>query len=86
MIPVEPSYCADADTRVVFAKAQAEYFNLPATISPEGIVTTEWELNAEEIATLVIGGRVRILLHTFNQPLQPLRVDVAEAACGFRES
>lgn len=86
MIPVPPSSCADADTRVVFAKNQAEYVPLPATISPEGIVTTEWEPNAEELSELLNGGRVRILLHTFNQPLQPLRVDVAEAACGFRES
>jgi hypothetical protein len=86
MTPVEPTYLPDGATRVIFAKDQPEYRNLPATVSPDGIVVTEWEPTADELDALLSGGRVRILLHTFNHPLQPLRVEIAEPECGLRES
>ena len=86
MTPVEPTYCPDGAARLIFAKDQPEYLPLPATRTPEGVVCTEWEPTADELEALLTGGRVRILLHTFNQPLQPLRVEVTEPECGMRDS
>ena len=45
---------------------------------------TEWEPTADELETLLEGGRIRIWLYTFNRPLQPISVEVAEPECGMR--
>ena len=78
MTPVEPLARQEHDRLVVFAKDQPEYFPLPASVNPAGVVMTEWELSAEDLAALLGGGRVRIWLHTFNQPLQPISVEVTK--------
>lgn len=84
MTPVEPLALHDGATLVVFAKDQPEYFPLPASVSPDGLVMTEWEPTAAELELLLTGGRIRIWLHTFGKPLQPISVQVAEPECGFR--
>lgn len=61
---------------IEIAKNQPEYQTLPSRIAWDGLVTTEWEPTAEELAMLMRGGRVRIQILTFNQPLQPLKVEV----------
>jgi hypothetical protein len=86
MTPVHPTSCPDGATRLIFAKDQPEYTPLPATRTTDGVVCTEWVLTDAERDHLLTGGRLRILLHTFNQPLQPLRVEVVEPECGMRES
>ena len=63
---------------VVFAKDQPEYEALPASVDPDGLVMTEWELTAEELATIVNGGRVRLWVYTFNRALQPVMLEVVE--------
>lgn len=62
---------------VIFAKDQPEYFPLPAVVSPDGtMVTTEWELSAEELQRVLEGGRIRLRLWTFGHPLQPVLIEV----------
>lgn len=85
MNPVEPSVIPEGSKRVVFAKDQPQYKKLPATISVDGVVITYWEPTAEELQALFIGGQVRIMIHTFNQPLQPIKVEVVEQECGYGE-
>lgn len=77
MTPVEPDVCPDAWQRITFAKDQPQYEPLPACVSPSGAVMTEWEPTAEERAQISAGGRVRLMLFTFGQPLQPVMVSVA---------
>lgn len=86
MTPVEPTTLHDGGTLIVFAKDQPEYQPLPASVDANGLVMTEWEPTEDERHALMLGGRVRIWLHTFNRPLQPIRVEVAEPECGMRES
>lgn len=64
--------------RLVFAKDQPEYNPLPALRrqSVRGEVLTTWELTAEELCALMDGGRVVLHVWTFNNPLQPLRLEV----------
>jgi hypothetical protein len=84
MRPVEPqSALPEGFTRCIFAKDQPEYFPLPAVISPDGVVMTEWEPTAEELECLFTGGHLRIWLHTFGKPLQPISVAIAPPECGF---
>lgn len=80
MRPVEPPKLHEGGALVVIAKDQPGYDPLPASVSPDGLVMTEWEPSAEELARLMSGARVRIWAHTFGQPLQPLNVEVAESA------
>lgn len=85
MTPVEPTI-ADGATFVVFAKDQPQYLPLPASVDAHGVVMTEWEPTAEELERLFLGGRVRLWIHTFHQPLQPVRLEVPELECGFTDS
>lgn len=63
---------------VTFAVNQPAYELLPASIDPGGIVMTEWELGAEDLARILNGGRVRLWVYTFGQPLQPVMLEVVE--------
>ena len=86
MTPIEPIAVHEGAKRVVFAANQPEYFPLPASVSPDGVVMTEWALTADELDRLLCGGRVRIWLHTFNKPRQPLSIEVVDPECGMRAS
>ncbi len=67
---------------VVYAEDQAEYTPLPVRRNDAGEVTSEWEPDAAEMSRLLETWastgkiRVRITLLTFNNPLQPMRVEV----------
>ncbi len=74
MRPVAPSV---EGGRIVFGANQVEYEPLPAAITREGVVVTDWEPSAEDLATLMEGGRVRISILTFGDKLQPLKVEAA---------
>lgn len=84
MTPVAPLAVPAGARLVVFAKDQPQYIPLPASVDANGLVMTEWEPTAAELDALLTGGRIRIWLHTFNQPLQPLSVEVAAPECGMR--
>jgi len=64
---------------VTFAKDQPPYTPLPASVDPEGNVMTEWEPSAEDLATLLNGGRVRIWLMgtgvQLGRPMTPIAVE-----------
>lgn len=84
MTPVEPTVHAGA-TLVVFAQDQPQYVPLPASVDPEGLVMTEWEPTAEELDRLLCGGRIRLWVHTFGEPLQPISLEAIKPACGMRD-
>ena len=86
MTPVETAAVPPGATAVVLAKDQPEYAELPAVVYEDGLVMTEWILTATELHRMLCGGRIRIWLHTFQQPVQPLSVEVIEPDCGIRES
>lgn len=86
MTPVAPQVVPPGASRVVFGRDQPEYQELPAVIYTDGLVMTEWEPTAEELHRLMCGGLVRIFLHTFQQPVQPLTAEVTIPECGMQES
>jgi hypothetical protein len=85
MTPVEPTP-HDGASIVVFAKDQPQYIPLPASVDAAGVVMTEWEPTAEELDHLLCGGRIRLWIHTFNQPLQPVSVEAIAPDCGMRST
>lgn len=78
MIPVSPVAVHANARRLVFAKDQSQYDPLPAAVDPQGLVLTEWELTAEELAAVLAGGRVRLWIHTFGHPLQPVSLEIVK--------
>jgi hypothetical protein len=84
MLPTTPR--KDPAARlVVIAEDQPQYLPLPANVTPDGRVTTEWALSDEERAIVAAGGRVRLTLLTFGQPLQPILIDVLPAPAAAEE-
>lgn len=63
---------------VVYAKNQPQYLPLPVVRTPDGTCYSEWLPTVEERAALAQGRAVRIRLWcwTFNQPLQPVKVEL----------
>lgn len=59
-----------------FAKDQPEYNRLPAYRSTAGVVLSRWHLTWRERLRLLLFGDVYLTVHTFNQPLQPVRLVV----------
>ncbi len=62
------------EQNVVYAKDQPEYLPLPAHKTNEGYVTSCWSLDWKEKLKVLFSGKVFVTCLTFNQPLQPLRV------------
>jgi hypothetical protein len=75
MKPVTPQTLHENATLVVYAEDQPQYCPFPVSRDPEGLLMTEWEPNEEERAVLAAGGRIRLWVNTFNQPLPPLRME-----------
>ncbi len=63
---------------IVYAKDQPEYKPLPVLRSPSGIVLSRWRLTDAERAAIANGADVLLSVWTFNNPLQPLLIEVAE--------
>lgn len=78
MRPVPLEHVHPDAVRVVFAANQPQYDPLPAAIDAKGLVMTEWEFSAEDLAVILNGGRLRLWLWTFRQPLQPVQLEVVE--------
>jgi hypothetical protein len=84
MQPVEPALHEGAKL-VVFAKDQPQYISLPASVDAGGCVMTEWELTEVELDRLLCGGRIRLWVHTFHHPLQPVMLEVVDPEYGYGE-
>lgn len=78
MIAVKPDK-QEGFISVTYAKDQPEYSPLPGLLSPDGMVITEWELTAMELAHLMCGGKVRLYIQSFNGAIQPVRLETVEA-------
>jgi len=61
---------------VMYAVNQEEYQNLPAYKTDDGIITSIWELTLLEKIKLLFGAKLIMGCHTFNQPLQPIILQI----------
>ncbi len=64
---------------VVYAKDQPEYLPLPVrkTKDSEGMATSCWSASFRERLSILVHGRVYLHQMTFNQPLQPVMINVS---------
>ena len=66
----------------VYGKNQPEYIPLPAWASDEGTVVTCWKLSWKNLVKVIFTRRVWMCALTFNQPLQPVRLDTKKPDFG----
>ena len=64
------------ECNVTYAKNQPEYLNLPGLSMPDGELITCWELSIAECLKLLRTRKIWLSILTFNNPLQPLKMDV----------
>jgi len=77
--PVQPQAMHEGASLVIVGKDQKEYEPLPAAVSPDGLVMTEWELSAEELAAIFAGGRIRLWIYTNGRGMNPVQLEVTGA-------
>jgi hypothetical protein len=80
MIPASPVLIRPDSSpwETVFAKDQPEYLQLPAVVTPGGMVTTRWRLCLVERIRLLFTGSLYLQVLTFGKPLQPVKLLVVE--------
>jgi len=77
MLPTSPVLAEEfVPSEVVFAKDQPEYNPLPVIRSRDGVLLSRWKLTDEERAAIAEGADILLSNWTFNQPLQPVRLEV----------
>lgn len=79
MTPVSPVLTEEfMELEVTYAKEQPEYAPLPVIRNSTGVVLSRWKLTDAEREAVANGADVFLSIWTFNQPLQPLRVEIGE--------
>lgn len=63
-------------SEIVYAKDQPQYIPLPVLRNKQGVVMSRWALTEEERDAIHAGADIYLSIHTFNQPLQPVRLEV----------
>ena len=77
MQPVSPVLNEDYKPfEKVYAKDQPQYNPLPVIRDPKGVLLSRWRLSDDERAAIANGADIMLSNHTFNQPLQPVRLEV----------
>lgn len=62
----------DGTREANYAEHQPEYGTLPSLVTPDGKVISSWMPDPNDLALLNSGVPITLVLHTFNQPLQPI--------------
>ena len=70
----------EGSTLSCYAAEQQELYDpLPSIKIPDGRVVAQFKPTQEELAKLFEGEPITLVLHTFNQPLQPIQLFVGGA-------
>lgn len=77
MKPVPPPQ-RDGAIDVVIGRG-SQYDVLPANVSPDGMVLTEWEPSALDRIAIARGGRIRLWVHTHHRPFAPVALEAVRS-------
>lgn len=69
-----PRFKLPPEELVVYAQNQPDYIPLPMWRGPEGLRVSCWRLTWRERLQILLGGRLWLLVMTFDRPLQPVRL------------
>ena len=76
MHPTTPIIPGASLPETVYAKDQPPYRPLPVFKQEDGTVLMRWRMNWRERFTAFYRGDVYVWLKTFNQPLQPIKLEI----------
>ena len=60
----------------IYSKNHPQYLPLPCVKSEDGMILTMWGGSIRERIKFLVTGKIRLYVMTFNQPLQPLKIEV----------
>ena len=80
--PIVPGF--DMPT-VVYAKDQPQYIPLPAYRTDDGMVVTRWRGTWKERLRFLLFGDLWLSMLTYNQPLQPVKLELTCPIKGYDE-
>lgn len=79
MEPVSPVLGAEfQEFERLYAKDQPEYKPLPVIRNAKGVLLSRWKLTDQEREAVAAGADIFLSNWTFNQPLQPVRIEIGE--------
>lgn len=85
-IPVSPVLTPEyVDQEVVYAKDQPQYRPLPVLRNSQGVLLSRWKLSDEEREAIAAGADLFLYNWTFNQALQPVRIEIGEVDRSMEE-
>ena len=73
------------DQEHVYAKGQPQYRPLPVMRNSQGVLLSRWRLSDEERAAISSGADIFLYNWTFNQLLQPVRIEIGEVDSTIEE-
>lgn len=77
MQPVSPVLSPEFESRqITYAEHQKEYIPLPVHRNSQGVVLSRWTLTDTEREAIAHGADIFLINCTFNQPIQPVRLEV----------
>ena len=86
MTPVSPVLTEEfKPNEVVYAKDQPQYSPLPVLRNSKFVVLSRWKLSDQEREAIAAGADVFLSNWTFNQPLQPVRLEIGQCDRDFFE-
>lgn len=78
---VDPAFVPPGSRPIMIAKDQVEYLDLPAIVTPRGVVITRWALSLEERRAIVEGADIYLTI--WGTPIRPVHLNVGP--CDWRE-
>ena len=79
MDPMSPVLAPEfVNSEVVYAKDQPQYKPLPVLRRDDGVLLSRWKLTDEAPQAIANGADLFLFNWTFNQPLQPVAIEVGE--------
>ena len=79
MQPISPIFPSIPEAEeLVFAKNQPQYKQFPAFRYPNGLVVTRWKFSLIERIKFLFSGNLWLSIQTFNNPLQPVKLQLDE--------
>jgi len=73
---VPPALVPAGSRPVVIAEQQEEYLDLPAIVTPAGVVITRWRLTDEERARILAGEDLYLTIWSGGRPICPVHLNV----------
>jgi hypothetical protein len=79
MEPVSPVLTPElVPDEIVYGANQTQYIPLPVLRNNKGVVMSRWKLSDNEREAVAAGADILLSVHTYNGPLQPVRIEIVE--------